>query len=268
MGSVTPINRPPLDLDTASDRRLPALAGWCVHLYTGLGLVASAGIAVLIVRGGHDSFRWAFVLMVIAMLIDGTDGIFARAVRIKEIVPRFDGRRLDDIIDFLNYTFLPLLLVWRAGILPPGYEFCLLVPLLASAYGFCQVAAKTDDGYFLGFPSYWNVVAFYLYLVHAFVWPLPGWLSAAVLIGLALLTFVPSQYLYPTQRGLLNLVTYVLAFAWMLLVIWLLYHWPSGETDPLTKNLTAASLLFPAWYMAASWLVSWRFWRLRRERMA
>ena len=41
----------------------------------------------------------------------------------------------------------------------------LLVPLLASAYGFCQVEAKTDDHYFLGFPSYWNIVAFYLYVL-------------------------------------------------------------------------------------------------------
>ena len=93
----------------------------------------------------------------------------ARAqVRIKEVVPGFDGRRLDDIVDFLNYTFLPLLLIWRAGILPAGQEAWLFLPLLASVYGFCQVQAKTEDGYFLGFPSLWNLVALYLYVL-----PLP-----------------------------------------------------------------------------------------------
>ena len=74
------------------------------------------------------------------------------------------------MVDFLTYTFLPLLLLWRAKVLPAGQEGWLLAPLLASAYGFCQVAAKTDDGYFLGFPSYWNVVAFYLYVLRP-----PGW---------------------------------------------------------------------------------------------
>ena len=103
--------------------------------------------------------------MAAATIVDSTDGFLARKVRIKEVVPSFDGRRLDDLVDFLNYTFLPLLLIWRAGILPPGQEPWLFLPLLASAYGFCQVQAKTDDGYFLGFPSLWNVVALYLYML-------------------------------------------------------------------------------------------------------
>jgi phosphatidylcholine synthase len=255
----------------SGQRRRLQFLGWCVHCYTALGLVPAAGMAVLIVRGGHDSFRWAFVLMLAAMVIDSTDGTLARAVRIKEVVPGFDGRRLDDLTDFLNYTFLPLLLVWRAGILPASYEPCLLVPLLASAYGFCQVAVKTEDGYFLGFPSYWNLVAFYLYLLHAFIFPLPGWLSVGLMVGLALLTFVPTRYLYPSQKGRLNMLTNVLGVAWMLLLVWLLYRLPASdgpvlpEIDRLTKGLILVSLLFPAWYMVASWLVSVRLWNMRRR---
>src|SRR5947209_20425543 len=136
------------------DRRRGArqALAWSVHFYTALGLVAAAGIAVLVVRGGAESFRWAFVLMLVATLIDATDGTLARRVRVKEVLPGFDGRRLDDLIDFLTYTCLPLLLLWRAGdqVLPTGLGWCLLLPLLASAYGFCQVSAKTDDGFFLG----------------------------------------------------------------------------------------------------------------------
>src|SRR5262245_19962342 len=133
---------------------------WGVQLYTALGLACAAGIALLLVEARPDSvvaFRWAFALMVTATLIDATDGTLARAIRIKETLPGFDGRRLDDIVDFLTYTFLPLFLIWRAALLPEGQHFWLLLPLLASAYGFCQVSAKTDDGYFLGFPSYWNL---------------------------------------------------------------------------------------------------------------
>ena len=148
--------------------------------------MAAGLIAVLLVQGGPSAFRWSFLLMAAATIVDSTDGFLARKVRIKEVVPSFDGRRLDDLVDFLNYTFLPLLLIWRAGILPPGQEAWLFLPLLASAYGFCQVQAKTDDGYFLGFPSLWNVVAFYLYML-----PLGPWPSLAVVVVLAILTFVP-----------------------------------------------------------------------------
>ena len=103
-------------------RKVRTVLAWGVHLYTALGLVAAAGIAVLIVEGTAEAYRWAFILMLIATLIDATDGTLARAVRIKETLPGFDGRRLDDLIDFLNYTFLPLFLLWRASILPEGQE--------------------------------------------------------------------------------------------------------------------------------------------------
>ncbi len=253
---------------------LRPLLGWCVHLYTALGLVCAAGIAVALFEGGPAAFRWAFVLIFIATVIDATDGTLARAVRIREAVPSFDGRRLDDIIDFMTYAALPLLLVWRAGILPPGQEAWLLLALLASAYGFCQVSAKTDDGYFLGFPSYWNLVALYLYLLHVYVVPLPGWLSVGVVVGLALLTFVPTRYLYPSQKGRLNLVTNVFAAAWAVMLVWVLYQLPtepapSGQlqADDATRWLIVFSLLFPVYYMGVSWAVSVRLWqRRRRER--
>ena len=84
---------------------------------------------MLLVRGGPEAFRWAFVLMLVASLVDATDGTLARKVRVKEVLPEFDGRKLDDIIDFLTYTFLPLLLIWRAGLFPEGAEAWLLLPL-------------------------------------------------------------------------------------------------------------------------------------------
>src|SRR5262245_14605817 len=125
-------------------RRWRQALGWAVHFYTALGLVLAAGAAVLIVQGDPRSLSLAFVFLWAAVIVDATDGTLARAVRIKEVLPGFDGRRLDDIIDFLTYAALPLLLLWRAGLLPAGQEGWLLAPLLASAYGFCQVNIKTD----------------------------------------------------------------------------------------------------------------------------
>jgi phosphatidylcholine synthase len=244
------------------------LLGWGVHFYTALGLVCAAGIAVLLANAAPDNvaaFRWTFVLMAVATVIDATDGTLARAVRIKETLPGFDGRRLDDIVDFLTYTSLPLFLVWRARLLPDGWDWALLLPLLASAYGFCQVSAKTDDGYFLGFPSYWNLVAFYLYVLR-----LPPWVALGAVVLLALLTFVPSRYLYPTQRGRLNKVTNLLSVPWAALLLGILWRLP--EDDPefgLARQLAVLSLFFPVYYMAASWLITLRLWRrTRRARKA
>src|SRR5436190_24101583 len=132
------------------------LLAWLVHLYTAMGLVCAAGMAVLIVRGGDASFRGAFLLMMVATAIDASDGWFARRARVKEVLPGFDGAALDNLIDFLTYTSLPLLLLWRASILPIPLTWLLLLALMASAYGFSRTDAKTDDGFFLGFPSYWN----------------------------------------------------------------------------------------------------------------
>jgi phosphatidylcholine synthase len=237
---------------------LEKFLGWCVHGYTALGLVAAAMIAALVVRGGPAAFGWAFLLMALATIVDSTDGTLARRVRIREVVPGFDGRRLDDIIDFLNYTFLPILLVWRAEILPAGQDFWLIFPLLASIYGFCQVKVKTDDGYFLGFPSLWNVVAFYLYVL-----PLGSWASLGVIVILAVFTFVPSKYLYPSQPGRLNQVATILGVVWAVPLGWLLWRVLTSSDaryDPSIQHLAVGTLFYPGFYLAASWIVTLNHW--------
>ena len=231
------------------------ILAWAVHAYTALGLVAAAGIAVCIVRNGPDSPRLALALMMLATIIDSTDGWLARRARVKEYAPSFDGRKLDDLIDFQTYTTLPLLLIWRTGILFGWEAWWLLLPLLASAYGFSQVNAKTDDGFFLGFPSYWNVVAFYLYLLRP-----DAWVSLTVIITLSLLTFLPWRYLYPSQRGPFSRITIILAALWALLLLSALARWPVDSRIPVL-----VSLAFPVYYMVMSWALTFR---MRRGKVA
>jgi phosphatidylcholine synthase len=233
--------------------KLKTILAWCVHLYTALGLVAAALIAVFIVRSGDDSFRAALALMILATLIDSTDGWLARRARVKEFAPTFDGRRLDDLIDFQTYTSLPLLLIWRAGILTDGQAWWLLLPLIASAYGFSQVNAKTDDGFFLGFPSYWNVVALYLYFLRP-----PAWASLALIITLSALTFIPWRYLYPSQRAPFSRTTNLLAALWfaLLLIIVARQHEDSS-------SLILLSLAFPVYYLLMSWALTFVIRRAR-----
>ena len=224
------------------------ILAWGVHLYTALGLLVAAWMAVSIVHGGDSSFRTALALMLLATVIDSTDGWLARRARVKEFAPGFDGRRLDDLIDFQTYTSLPLLLIWHAGILSSGQAWWLLLPLVASAYGFSQVNAKTDDGFFLGFPSYWNIVAFYLYLLHP-----PARVSLALIISLSVLTFIPWRYLYPSQSAPFSRLTNLLAAVWFALLLTILARWPDDS-----RLLVLLSLAFPVYYMLMSWALTFR----------
>jgi phosphatidylcholine synthase len=237
---------------------------WGVHLYTALGLVCAAGMAVLIVNGDRAGFRDVFWLMFLATFIDATDGTLARLVRIKVVLPGFDGRKLDELVDYLTFVALPLLLIWRAHLLPAGTELFLLLPLLAGAYGFCQAEAKTADGHFLGFPSYWNLVAFYLYVLQ----PLPGWLSLGLVIVPAVFTFVPSVYLYPSQKGLLNRLSCVLGVPWAVLLAVVLWRMPDdpGTQDGPTRELALWSLTYPIFYLGVSWVVTLLRWRRKLAR--
>ena len=221
-----------------SKRRLLA---WGVHLYTAAGLVLAAVATVLVVRGSDAGFRAAFGVLMVAVLVDATDGWLARRARVQEVLPGFDGRRLDDIIDFHTYVSIPLLLLWRAGLLPASLAWLLLAPLMASALGFARTEAKTADGFFLGFPSYWNVVAFYLY----FLRPRP-WLSATVLLGFAVLTLLPWRYLNLAAPGRRSGLMLILAAGWGLLLAATLTGVVGGTAWIL------ASLVFPGIYLIES----------------
>ena len=233
------------------------LYAWGVHLYTAMGLVVAGTIAYVLVSDDPLRFRDAFLLMAVGILIDATDGWFARRVRVKEVLPGFDGRRLDDLVDFLNYTCLPLLLIYQADLLPERQSGWLLLPLLASAYGFCQVSAKTEDGFFLGFPSYWNLVAFYLYAMQP-----PLWATVTLLMTFSALTFVPARYLYPTQPGSLNRVSTVLGTIWGAFLVVILWGWQHHEPFGGLRDhpLTSLSLFYPVYYLVVSWALSVRYW--------
>ncbi len=237
------------------------LLAWTAHLYTAIGLMLAAGMCVCIVRGGAEAFRWAFALMLTACLVDATDGSYARRLHVKELLPNFDGAKLDDLIDFLTFTSLPLALIWRAGLMPVGWEWVLIVALVASAYGFCQIPAKTIDGYFVGFPSYWNIVAFYLYVLQ-----IAPWLAAATVLVLSLLTFVPSYYVYPSRGATLSKTTNFLGGVWAMLLVWMLWDLPKEELSPTVtipkydRTLAVVSLFYPAYYLAISWAITLRRW--------
>jgi phosphatidylcholine synthase len=216
---------------------------WLVHLYTAFGAVIGF---LTILAIDQAAFRDALFLMSLAVVIDATDGAFARAARVKEIIPWFDGELLDAIVDYFNYAVVPCFFMLRANLLPGQDALWLAaLPLLASAYGFCQRDAKTADHFFLGFPSYWNIVAFYLYGLRT-----PAWINAFALIALSILIFVPIKYIYPSRSPRFRVQSIVLGALWGVAILYAIYRLPEPP-----RAILFASLLYPAYYTALSlWL--------------
>src|ERR1700756_2320229 len=209
---------------------------WLVHLYTALGAVTAFATAI---RIEQKSFQNAFWLMSLAVVIDATDGTLARAARVREHIPWFNGDRLENIIDYANYVIVPCLFLWHSVLLPRQDAWWIgVLPLLASAYGFCQKDAKTADHFFLGFPSYWNIVVFYLYVLQT-----PRWVNGFFIIALSILVFVPIKYIYPSRSPRYRFLTNALGTLWGISVLLIIYLLP---TPP--RYLVFASLVFPAYY--------------------
>jgi phosphatidylcholine synthase len=217
------------------------LAAWGVHLYTASGAVVALVALDAISR---QSYRTAFGWMIVAFLLDCTDGTLARRVGVKQVLPFFDGAKLDDIVDYVNYVIVPVALALRAGLVPGGAAGVLVsaLPLLASGYGFCHAEAKTADHFFTGFPSYWNVVVLYLYALRT-----PPSFNVATLTLLSFLVFVPIRYLYPSRATTARRATYVLGAVWGSLVLCLLLQLPHAS-----RALAIASLFFPVYYVGMS----------------
>ncbi len=247
--------RPQQEVSTESGpsvSRAATFAAWLVHLYTATG-VAVAFLTVVAVMEG-DTVR-ALWLGLVAMVVDGTDGMLARRLQVKKRVPWFDGALLDNIVDYLTYAFTPMILLWSAGYLGDGTSATLLavMPLLASAYQFCRVDAKTEDHLFLGFPSYWNIAAFYVVVLD-----LQPSSVAVVLTVCAVLVFVPIGYVYPSRTNLLQRLTLVLTTVWLVSYAVLLTQVP--EPGPVWL---AISLAYVGYYVALSLYLT-----ARRARMA
>lgn len=177
---------------------LQYLAAWSVHLFTASG--AFFGILTLAKIYQHE-YIMALWLMGITVFIDAVDGSFARMAKVKVVLPKIDGALLDNIVDYLNYVVTPcFFLLVKPDMLPEGYSVLLIAVIsITSAYQFCQDEAKTPDHFFKGFPCYWNIAVFYMYIFNTSA------VNNALLLSLfSILIFVPVKYVYPSRLDYLT----------------------------------------------------------------
>jgi phosphatidylcholine synthase len=225
---------------------LPRALAWLVHGYTASGALLAFAMTIAVM---HARYRLAFLLMVAATVIDASDGVLARRARVKELTPAFDGARLDDIVDYLTFVFVPALLLYEAGLLPPGWTAVVVAAmLLSSAYGFAAADAKTDDHFFTGFPSYWNIAALYLFAAQ-----LAPVVNGIVLCILSVLVFVRIRYIYPSRTPVLRGLTIALCVVWGGMVLQMILLLPD-----VPRPLLLGSLFFPVYYLALSLVLNAR----------
>lgn len=225
---------------------LNLFSAWLVHLYTASGAVAGFFGTLAVVSG---RYRDAFLWMVLATVIDSTDGVLARAARVRQVLPTVDGARIDDLVDYVTFVFLPVLLVYHAGLLPAGLAPVVAASVLVSSlFGFIAPDAKTADHFFTGFPSYWNIVALYLYVAG-----LPVAMNATILLVLSGLVFWRVRYVYPSRTPILRGVTLGAGVAWAGLVVVIIRMLPA-----VSMPIVLASLAYPVYYLVLSAVLNFR----------
>jgi phosphatidylcholine synthase len=174
------------------------ISAFSVHFIT--ASTAFIGILTLYMTYKHE-YTIALWFMAAAVLIDAVDGTLARLFNVKEVAPNIDGELLDNIVDFLNYVITPcfFLLVRENSLYSQVQWFLIAAICITSAYQFTQKDAKTPDHFFKGFPCYWNIAVFYMYLFNTSVL-----FNTLTLSILCILVFVPIKYVYPSRLDYLT----------------------------------------------------------------
>lgn len=225
---------------------MKTLLGYLVHAYTASSTILGLVTIEAICRADYVASLW---WMALTVFVDATDGTLARRFKVAQNVPRIDGALLDNLVDFINYVFTPCFFLLMSPLLSSELKWFVVSAIaMASAYQFAQTDAKTDDHFFKGFPSYWNIVVFYLFILNS-----SANLNATVLLILCALVFVPIKYVYPSRmdnvsqsrwlRMLLLLGTTLFSAA----CLWLLWIYP--RVDQLVLGY---SLLFVGLYTVVS----------------
>ncbi|WP_292703813.1 hypothetical protein [Microbacterium sp. 69-10] len=206
-----------------SSRRNRVLSAWAVHAFTLTGVIW-ATLALLALFDDDPKLMWLY--LGIALVVDGVDGTLARKAEVRTYAPHFDGVILDSIIDYLTWTLIPALFLFRTGLLGEGALAVILLLLITVSSMFCyaNTKMKTGDYYFLGFPAAWNVVALAIWLLDA-----GTAVNAIIVIVLALLTWAPIAFVHPLRVARFRTLNIVATAVWILASAALVIAYPTGE---------------------------------------
>lgn len=185
------------------------LTAWAVHAFTMTGLAWAMLAAIALVEG---EIAWMWLWFAVSLVVDGVDGTLARRFRVKEVVPWFDGAVLDNVVDFLTWTFLPALFLYLHvpfGSRPLALAAA-IIAVVSSVFCYANEGEKSTDAYFVGFPAAWNVVAAAFYVLGT-----PAAVNLGVTVLLAILTLVPLHYTHPMRVKRYRAANIAASLAWI-----------------------------------------------------
>ena len=121
---------------------------YLVHLFTVSGVLLGF---LALVASIERNIELVFFYLALALFVDGVDGSLARMVDVKKHTPTINGENLDNIIDYLNYVFVPVFVIYWFDFVPERTEIIsAFIVLAVSCYTFANSNLKTSDFYFSG----------------------------------------------------------------------------------------------------------------------
>ena len=185
----------------------PQAKAFSVHLLTASG----SFLAFLsLVAASEERWTAMFWWLGLALLVDGIDGPIARKLQVKEILPTWSGDLLDNIIDYVTYVLIPAFALYQRGFMGEGLSFLsAAIIVVSSAIYYADTGIKTKENFFKGFPVVWNMVVFTLFVIEP-----NEYLSFAVVVISAFLTFVPLNFLHPVRVRRLRNINLPMTLVW------------------------------------------------------
>ncbi len=192
---------------SARDVRL----AWLIHAFTASGIVAGMlALFAVMERRADAAIGW----LLVGTLIDTVDGPLARAWGAAEALPQIDGHLLDTVVDFVGCVAVPLAFLWRFDLLPSEVALPVLsVAFVTSALWFARTDMMTEDNWFNGFPTAWNLVVPTMFLING-----SAAVNGVIIMVLAILQLTNVKFVHPGRVVELRALTLAVTAMWLVSV--------------------------------------------------
>ena len=212
-----------------------------VHILTASGLICSYMSITNIFK---EEIELCFFWLGIALIIDVIDGPIARKLDVKNKYPSLNGLMLDTIVDYINWIFLPVLVLFQFDLIYKKLEF-ILVPalLLIPALSYSTTITKNSDKSYSGMPAIWNLLAVFFFLAETSVM-----FNSSVMILFLILKFLPVNISHPFRTKKLIYINSIFAFVWIATSTILI-------ADKIFVNSIISPLVQNLWYFSSLYFV-------------
>lgn len=197
-----------------------------VHLLTASG-GAFCVLGLIFIH--HHQWIKSFWALAACLMIDSIDGTLARKFKVNKNIPQIDGALLDNLIDYISYVIVPCFFIYVKELIPDSWNAIIITMIIiSSSYQFSHSEAKTKDNFFRGFPSFWNITVFYMFLVNG-----SKLFNLSIFIILITLVFIPIKYIYisrmnyVTDSYIVKYIIYISSFIFGISAIHLLVFYPT-----------------------------------------